>query len=252
VPRISIRCYAELNDFLRETMRYSLSSLVLPENARIRDLLQTIGIPLQAVDLILVNGQSVDQSYIPKDGDRISLYPVFESFDISSVTKVREHPLRRPRFAADVHLGRLAAYLRMLGFDTSYANVYSPLSLISLSIAEERTLLSKSKSLLRNEILTRAFLITESDPRRQLAEVLDRFDLYRLIAPFTRCIVCNALLRHVDKQSIFARIPESVRSWCSEYQLCPSCERVYWKGSHYVRMEALILEIVHRHFKREN
>jgi uncharacterized protein with PIN domain len=249
VPHISIRCYAELNDFLPETMRYTMSSLVLPEDSRIRDLLQTVGIPLRGVDLILVNGQSTDESYMPKDNDRISLYPVFESFDISSITKVRERPLRLPRFVTDVHLGRLAGYLRMLGFDALYDNSYRPDDLIRLSAAEERTLLTKSRSLLRNDALTRAFHITESDPRRQLTEVLDRFDLYGLLAPFTRCTVCNAPLRRVDKRAIVFRIPPAVKDWCNEYQLCPSCDRIYWKGSHYSRMQALILEIIYRHGK---
>lgn len=233
-------------------MRFTSFSLLIPEDSRVQDLLPTIGIPLQAVDLILINSSSVDSLYRPENNDRISLYPVFETFDISSITKVRDHPLRRPRFAADVHLGRLARYLRLLGFDTFYRNLYSPSELLSLSVAEERTLLSKSESLLQSDTLTKAFLITSADPRRQLMEVLDRFDLYGLMTPFTRCVACNTLLRRADKQSILSRIPASVKSWCNEYQWCASCDRIYWKGSHYARMQELILEIIREHRNRSD
>lgn len=246
MAQVFIRCYAELNNFLPNERQYSTFSFIRPQNTRIGILLKEIEIPIENVDLILVNGESVDASYILQENDRISLYPVFETFDISSVTKLSERPLRQPRFVVDVHLGKLANYLRMFGFDTLYKNNFSSEDLLLISNNEGRTLLSKNKSLLDNGSLTRAFFIKDTDPRFQLIDVLERFDLFSSARPFTRCITCNSLLQHVDKHSIRSRIPPKVLEYCDEYQHCTTCDQIYWKGSHYTHMQNFIQDILEK------
>jgi len=80
----------------------------------VKDMIETLGVPHTEVDLILVNGEPEDFSYRLQSGDRISVYPVFESIDISTLVRVRPQPLRESRFVADTHLGRLVHYLRTL------------------------------------------------------------------------------------------------------------------------------------------
>jgi uncharacterized protein with PIN domain len=132
----------------------------------------------------------------------------------------------------------------MLGFDTLYQNNFTDEILLSLSINECRILLSKDKSLLRNETLTHAYYIKGNNPQHQLEEILERFDLYELATPFTRCIECNSLLQYVDKKTILSRIPSKVKEWCDEYLLCVSCDRIYWKGSHYQHMNTFIQKVL--------
>jgi len=124
VSQCSIRFYEELNDFLPLERRKVDFSHEFQRRASIKDLIEALGVPHTEVDLILVNGASVDFSYIVRDGDRISVYPMFEAFDIQMVSRVRPQPLRVIRFVLDVHLGKLARYLRLLGFDTLYRNDY--------------------------------------------------------------------------------------------------------------------------------
>jgi uncharacterized protein with PIN domain len=210
----------------------------------VKVILDRIGIPPSVIDLILVNSNSVNLLHQLEENDLVSLYPVIETLNISSISKLREYPLRRARFVLDVHLGKLANHLRMLGFDTLYQNNFTDEILLSLSINECRILLSKDKSLLRNETLTHAYYIKGNNPQHQLEEILERFDLYELATPFTRCIECNSLLQYVDKKTILSRIPSKVKEWCDEYLLCVSCDRIYWKGSHYQHMNTFIQKVL--------
>jgi uncharacterized protein with PIN domain len=247
MPFISIRCYAELNDFLPPHQGFVTFPLSVPDNTLLKDLASKIGIPSGLIDLILVNNKPVCFSYRLEENDRVAFYPVFENFDISSVTKVRGHPLRQPKFILDVHLGKLAHHLRMFGFDTLYQNNWTKESCITISINENRILLSRCKSLLNTESLTHAYLIKDTDPNFQLNEVLDRFDLYSLASPFTRCIECNTKLQHVEKEIILTQIPQKVKEWCNEYQRCSTCNRIYWKGSHYEHMIAFVQDTLSGH-----
>jgi hypothetical protein len=126
------RFYAELNDFLPEESRHKEVVRRFHARGSVKDLIESFGVPHTEVDLVLVNGDPVRFSYIVRDGNLVSVYPVFESFDISSVTQVLPAPLRALRFLLDVHLGRLAAYLRMAGFDALYGNQASDAELASL------------------------------------------------------------------------------------------------------------------------
>ncbi len=91
--------------------------------------------------------------------------------------------------------------------------------------------------------LTHAYLVRENQPRSQALEIVQRFDLYSLIHPFIRCLACNTLLRRVEKEDVAGRLPPRVREAFDEFYLCTYCDRVYWKGSHYERMEEWIQEV---------
>jgi uncharacterized protein with PIN domain len=237
---VTLRFYAELNDHLPPGHQRVPFEQEIPEQATVRESLKLLAVPESEVDLVLVNGVSVDLSYAVRDGDKISLYPVFESFDISSVEKIHSRPLRQPRFILDVHLGKLAYHLRMLGFDTLYKNDYRDSDLLTISSTQGRALLTKDRKLLEEPTVTRGYHVKGKDPREQLLEVMRRFDLFNSINPFTRCLLCNTLLRPVSKEAVLHRLPEKVKDLFNEFQLCPTCDRVYWKGSHYERMEKFI------------
>jgi hypothetical protein len=243
--RACVRFYAELNDFLLPGRRMRPFAYGFEGNPSVKDLIEALGVPHTEVDLILIDGESVDFSYQVQDGSRISVYPVFESIDISPLVRVRPHPLRETRFVLDTHLGRLADYLRMLGFDTLYRNDYGDTELAQISSTEGRILLTRDRGLLKRSQVTHGYCIRDTNPRRQVVEVVRRFDLSRSILPFVRCLRCNGLLQPVRKEVIRDRLAPKTRQYYDEFHLCPACDRIYWKGSHYDQMRRFIETVLH-------
>jgi hypothetical protein len=206
----------------------------------VKDLIEAIGVPHTEVDLILANGQSVGFDYAVRDGDRISVYPVFESLDITPILRVRPEPLRRTRFVLDTHLGRLAAYLRLVGFDALYRNDFSDEELADISRDERRILLTRDRGLLKRSRVTHGYCVRATDPRQQLGEICRRFDLHGAARPFTRCLRCNGLLHAVPKADVEYLLPPGTAERYEEYAQCESCGQVYWPGSHHRRMRHLV------------
>ena len=238
--RATFRFYGELNDHLAPRQRYKPLEKTFFAPSTVKDMIESFGIPHGEVDLIVAGGESVGFAYLVKNEDRIAVYPVFESFDITPALRVRPHVLRDPRFVLDVHLGKLAAYLRMLGFDTEYKNGFTDTELVRISSAGKRILLTRDRALLKHGALTHAYWLRQTDSRKQVTEVLGRFDLARSLRPFTRCLRCNAVLEPVAKEKIRNRLPPPVAELSQDFLQCPACGRVYWKGTHYARMRRWI------------
>jgi uncharacterized protein len=234
------RFYAELGDFLPAYRKQQAFGYSFDENASVKNIIEGLGVPHTEIDLILVNGKSVDFSYRLLDGDRVSIYPVFESLDITPILHLRPEPLRQMSFILDSHLGRLAAYLRMLGFDTLFQNNYQDEELASISQEERRILLTRDRGLLMRSKVNRGYYVRNVDPYKQLIEVIRRFDSFDMIAPFQRCLLCNKILQSVRKDQIFDRLPNRTRDIFNEFKTCPLCQRIYWKGSHFDRMSKMI------------
>ena len=240
----SFRFYAELNDFLPPHRKQVIFSHAFDGQPSVKDTIEALGVPHTEIDLILVNGESVDFSYRIKDGDQVSVYPMFESIDIASILRVRPQPLREVRFVLDTHLGRLAGYLRMLGFDALYQNDFQDEELASLSSIGRRILLTKDRGLLKRSEVTHGYCVREIHPRRQLVEILRRFDLIDLVKPYNRCIRCNGVVTPVDKDEIIDHLQPETRQYYDEYHRCQDCARIYWRGSHYQRMQLFIAQVL--------
>lgn len=235
-----IRFYEELNDFLPPSKRKTKFELTFFGSPSIKDIIESQGVPHTEIDLILVNGKPVKFSYKLKDKDDISVYPVFESLDISMLQRLRPKPLRRPKFVLDVHLGTLAKYMRMLGFDTKYENYYSDGQLIDISLKEKRAILTRDLGLLKHSKVTHGYWVRNTKPVKQIEEIVKRFDLNNEIKEFSRCVRCNSILKPVAKDKVIAKIPPKVKDCQSEFYYCTKCSKVYWKGSHYIKMNLLI------------
>jgi len=182
----------------------------------------------------------VDFSHIVQDGDRISVYPVFESLDVTPLIRLRPEPLRIPKFVLDTNLGRLARYLRLLGFDCLYENDFEDAVVAKISSEQQRTLLTRDRALLQRRIITHGYFVRAVRPRLQVPEVLSRFDLYRLVAPFSRCIRCNGTLQDVDKATVEDRLEPKTRKYFDTFRICTGCGQIYWQGSHYERSMRLV------------
>jgi uncharacterized protein with PIN domain len=230
------RFYEELNDFLppgqrKRTVHYRFSG-----HPGIKDPIEVFGVPHTEVDLIVVNGQPVGFDYQLQAGDRVAVYPVFESLDITPLLRLREKPLRNPRFIMDVNLGKLAKRLRMLGFDCLYRNDYSDAEVVNIAINEQRIVVTRDRRLLYVKHISHGYWVRAVDAESQVDEVLRRFDLYGLIQPFTRCLVCNVVLTPVAKADILDRLEPKTRLYYEVFHRCTDCQRIYWKGSHIENM----------------
>lgn len=242
--RASFRFYAELNDFLPIHQRSERFAYEAEGHPSVKDAIEALGAPHTEVDLILVNGDSVDFGHHLQDGDRVSVYPVFESIDISTLVRVRPAPLREIRFILDTHLGRLACYLRMMGFDSLYSNGYDDAALALISSQEKRLLLTKDRGLLKRNLVTHGYCVRSIHPREQLLEILKRFDLFGLVRPFERCLRCNALLEEVSKAEVLEHLPLRVRHEQMQFRRCRGCSQIYWRGSHFERMQSFLEHVL--------
>ena len=239
MSQVQLRFYEELNDFLPPGQRKIAFTHELTRRTSVKDLIESFGVPHTEVEVILVNGRSVDFSHIVQAGDRISVYPVFESLDISPLIRLRDKPLRHPRFVVDVNLGQLARYLRLLGFDVVYRNSFTDRDVARIAGQEKRIVLTRDRALLQHKIITHGYFVRTVKPREQVREILTRLDLYRELRPFTRCLRCNGELEDVDKNAVLRQLEPKTRKYYERFRRCKACGQAYWKGSHFNRMEKL-------------
>ena len=230
------RFYEELNDFIAPDLRKRSFAYAFNGTPAVRDPIEALGVPHTEVDLILVDGASVDLGHRLRGGERVAVYPVFERLDLADVTRLRPAPLREPRFVLDVHLGRLAGYLRLLGFDCLYRNDYDDVELLAISLSQHRIVLSRDTGLLKRSELTHGAFVHAQDPRQQVREVLDRFQLHRRIAMFSRCGRCNGALATLAADVARTLVPTEVARRHSDFRRCIGCGQVYWPGSHLPRL----------------
>jgi uncharacterized protein len=165
---------------------------------------------------------------------------------VTGELRVRPKALREPRFILDVHLGKLAGYLRMLGFDVLYEAQFNDVELVHASSGQQRILLTRDRGLLKHSAVTHGYLVRETESRRQAAEIVERFHLAGSVQPFTRCMVCNGTLAPIAKEQVRDELPPRTAALFEEFHRCTNCKRTYWKGSHYRRMQGWIDELVSR------
>lgn len=236
----SVRFYGSLNDFLSPALRQAKLVCGFDNSPSVKDLVEGLGVPHPEIDLLIVAGRSVDFDYRVRDCERVAVYPRIRAFDLGDVAHLRPPPQPEPRFVADVHLGRLAGYLRLVGFDALYSNDWSDGELVAISASEDRVLLTRDVGVLKHRAVLRGYFPRETQPARQLIEVLREFDLVASARPFSRCLRCNSLLQVVAKDRVEHLLPERTRESYREFSRCPTCHRVYWQGTHYSSMRLFI------------
>ena len=237
---VQLRFYAELNNFLPQNKRQTCFAYSFPGPITVKEIIESMKVPPAEVDLILVNSKPVDFDYHVNESDYISVYPVFEHFDIHDVSKLRKTPLRSSKFILDAHLGKLAKYLRMFGFDTLYKNDYSDAALRKIAGEESRIILTRDKNLLNHKEVTHGYYVRAVLPKEQLSEIIVKFDLYSQFNPFTRCINCNRPLLKAEKTEIHDKVDADTWRIFDEFYMCLECNKIYWRGSHYDHMQEFI------------
>jgi uncharacterized protein with PIN domain len=241
MPKTAIfRFYEELNNFLDKKNRKKELEYIFYGTQKVKDAIESFGIPHTEVDMIIANNESVDFDHVLKNNDRIAVYPKFESLDVSSVSKLRNSPLREIQFILDVHLGKLARYLRLIGFDCYYHNELTDKNIAEISLNEKRIILTRDKGILKYNHVTHGYFLRSDNPREQLKEVIKRFDLKNSIKMFTRCMECNGELTNIPKEKIINELLDGTKNHYDHFFMCNNCSKIYWRGSHYKKMKSFI------------
>lgn len=244
---IELQVHAELNDFLPPPRRRRPLYPCLDRRTSIKDLIEAQGIPHPEINVIVVDGVSVGFDYRldPAEGAprRLDVYPWSQTPALVRVHHLRPRPALPPRWVLDVHLGRLAGYLRLLGFDCRYRNDMHDAELAACSAEESRVLLTRDRRLLMRRCITLGHYVRADAPRRQLEEICAAFDLHDHFAPFTRCSHCNGRLVAVPKTQVLHRLEPLTRRHVTHFLRCRDCDRLYWHGSHLPRMRELVASL---------
>jgi uncharacterized protein with PIN domain len=223
--------HGRLKDFLPQGQSERQIVVEFQGRQSIKHLAESLGVPHPEIGRVLVNRRDEGLGSITQNGDQIEIYPIEKDCPIE------------PRFLLDCHLGRLTAHLRMLGFDCLYQNDYEDANMADIVQREGRILLTRDRRLLMRKIILHGYCLRSLDPLEQLTEVIQRFELTTKVRPFHRCLRCNQPLEPVDKGAILDRLEPLTRQYFDQFHICPACGQIYWKGSHYEQMQALIGKI---------
>ena len=242
--QIKLRFYGHLNDHLEKKRRGIPFTRLLPEPTSAKDLIEGCGVPHTEADLILVNSIPVRFETLVKDRDLVSIFPLFESIDLPQKYKLQYSEKEYDRFLVDVNLGKLARYLRIAGFDTSYNNNAKDPQLIEQMQAENRVLLTRDKKLLMHRVVKHGYLVRSTNPEKQLEEVFERYNLFGKADPYTICIHCNTELRAVSKESVKDELEPLTKRYFHCFSRCPECGQIYWRGSHRQRLKPKVKKLL--------
>lgn len=244
MPFAKFSFHGALNFFLSRRQKNTTITHQFEWRSSIKDMIESIAPPHTEIELLIVNDKSVNWDYIVQDGDIVHAYPDFEAVDLAEKHRLIPPYQGKPKFILDTHLGRLAAYLRMMGFDTLYENDYEDDVLADISAKENRILLTRDLGVLKRGIVIYGYFVRNTNPRQRLLEISGRYNLAKFIDAFGRCMACNGNLEAVNKETIREKIPQNTFDSFDDFQQCPSCEKIFWKGSHYEKMRVLIDDVL--------
>lgn len=218
-------------------------TIPVTRSASIKDVLEAFGVPHTEIGHITCNGATVGFSHLVQDDQEFVIKPVPVPWSLNSADTLRPAFQGKLRFLVDGNVGRLARYLRMAGFDTLYDPIWTETDLLRILQDETRILLTRNLDLLKRKQIVFGRCIRSSNPVMQLREVFALFSLRSLDDRLmTRCLQCNELLQPVPKQDILTRLEPLTIRYFDEFKICPTCDKIYWHGSHADKMMALLAE----------
>jgi uncharacterized protein len=224
------RVHGELADLLSAGEHGHLLVRPVDGTSTVKHVVESLGVPHTEYGELRVNGAPVHDRYQLRDGDVVDVYP---AAPVSAAGT-------EPRFLLDAHLGTLARYLRLLGFDAAYDNDADDDELMGRAAAEARTLLTRDRGLLRRRTATNARFVRGTDPRDQLIDLVRRFGLVSRIRPYTRCTTCNGVLAPVNKADVARLVRPGTWRHHDAFTACMACGKVYWTGAHHARISRLV------------
>jgi uncharacterized protein with PIN domain len=233
----AFRFHAELNDFLVPLHRHREFTAPCSRNATAKHMIEALGVPHTEVGLLLINDVPAGLDQLLEDGDRVTVHPVVPP------ETAEDDATEALRFVADAHMGGLAHLLRLCGFDTLYDNHYADAEIEVIASDENRIVLTRDRELLKRRTIARGCYVHALKPIQQIAEVSQRYQLTAQAQPFSRCLACNASLRHIDKTEVTGRVPTGVYQRQERFSTCVACQRIFWEGSHWQRMKGVLTQL---------
>lgn len=232
-----------LNDFLRPSTRNTWTKYQFTGSPAVKDAIEAIGVPHPEVNILLVNQVPASFLHPLPPNAQVEVYPANPHRFWPPNYALQAALPASDGFILDVHLGKLAKSLRLLGFDTFYKNNYSDKIIAEIAHRENRRVLTRDVGLLKQKIICWGYWLRSQNPVMQLAEVMAYFDLKEKVAPFTRCLACNGQLAAVAKESVLALLPPKTRLYFNQFYRCPVCARIYWPGSHFEKMQEFVKRV---------
>ncbi|MFE3518150.1 Mut7-C RNAse domain-containing protein [Streptomyces sp. NPDC059166] len=231
-PEITFEVAPELRLFVTHGRRQGRTKVITDGSSTLGHLVESLGVPLTEAGHLLVDGLAVPASHVPGAGEHV---------EVCAVRRPQRVPGAPLRFLLDVHLGTLARRLRLLGVDAAYESedIGDP-ALAALSARQKRVLLSRDRGLLRRREIWAGAYVYSDQPDEQLRDTLGRFA--PALAPWTRCTACNGALAEADKESVSGRLEQGTQAGYDVFAQCADCGRVYWRGAHHARLEAIVAE----------
>lgn len=239
--KVRLRFHRDLNVFLGSKAGDAVIERQLAEKTSIKDIIESCGIPHPEVDLILVDEEPVGFDRTLANDAKVDAFTV-ENHG-TDYAEERLQTIGITRFVADGHLGGLTRNLRLLGFDVAYCQNAEDRQLLEVMARENRALLTRDRRLLMHAIVQHGYWPRSQNADEQAIEVVRRFDLSELIAPFTRCLRCNALLEEATRAEIVDKLEPLTKIYYHQFRRCPDCKQIYWSGSHFPKLQKRIEEI---------
>jgi uncharacterized protein with PIN domain/sulfur carrier protein ThiS len=233
-----IKFYKRLSKFLPEGKEKFLVHRFIDQTS-VKDLIESYNIPHTEVDVILVNGSSVGFDFKIQDGVKIEVFPDGSHQKLSNkkIIHLKSRPKGNSKFICDVHLGKLARTLRMLGIDTFYKNDLADDEIVLISNKERRIILTRDIGLLKNKKAKYGQYIFSSDFNKQVREVLTNPDYKFKLNPLSLCLECGCKLKRTSRVEAQSRLPDHKFETGMKFYICPNCNKIYWQGSHFDRMQ---------------
>ena len=227
----TFRFHGELSVFIAREYRNVVFDYACARAATLKHAVEALGVPHTEVGRVLVDNEPATLARIVRPGNIVEVFP-HEALPARACEQLT--------FVADAHLGGLARFLRMLGFDTLYENAIADRDIVAIAAREHRIVLTRDRELLKRREIARGRFVHAMNPEAQLREVAARYTLALHMRPFTLCLLCNLPLESISPAEVASRVAERITGFYTEFSRCPGCKRIYWKGSHWTRMRDML------------
>jgi len=241
--QITLIFHGRLKYFLRDHPEKDALVFSFTQKTALKHIVEVLGVPHPEVGRIELDEQIVGLDYAVQDGNTVHIHPYEPLED--------QFGRSGPSFVLDNHLGKLADYLRLLGFDVIYARDWSDEQIADYAHEQQRILLTRDRGLLKRKIVSQGYIVRADDPGEQLAEVVGLYRLGNYVTPFQRCPRCNGRLLPVAKDQIIDQLLPLTRKYYDEFTQCQNCGKIYWKGSHFEHMLDLFKPYIGIHQPKE-
>ncbi len=232
---VRLKFHGDLALFLGSRARNEIVERFLGEKTSVKDVIESCGVPHPEVDLILFDGRPVDFGHALDQDANIDVYPVQSPRTHFEVNRLQVRSVKR--FIVDGHLGKLARNLRLFGFDVAYDRRAQDRQLLRIMESEDRALLTRDRRLLMHAVVRHGYCPRSQNADEQTVEVIRRFDLFRSITPFTRCLRCNSPLQKVGKADVIEKLEPLTKIYYEQFRRCTGCGQIYWAGSHFSKLQ---------------